>query len=137
MARIFIDTNILLYAVSTRDADAHKAAIARKILSSEDWAWSAQVAAEFARASRSPRQTSPLTSTQARQWLELWMPFPMVAIDGPLILEALAISERFRLSQFDAQILAAAIRFECPVVYSEDLNHNQSYGPVRVINPFK
>jgi predicted nucleic acid-binding protein len=61
----------------------------------------------------------------------------MVVLDGALVLEALRIAERYQTSHFDAQILAAARRLGCPTVYSEDLNHGQDYGGVRVINPFR
>ena len=55
MADCFLDTNILLYAVSTSPAEADKTRIARTLMQSADWAWSAQVAAEFIRASTSAR----------------------------------------------------------------------------------
>ena len=43
---------------------------------------------------------------------------------------------RFSISHFDAQIIAAAQRLDCALVYSEDLSHGQAYGAVRVMNPF-
>ncbi|MEP6672693.1 MAG: PIN domain-containing protein [Chthoniobacter sp.] len=136
MADCFLDTNVLLYAVSTNPAEATKAAKARELVQSANWACSAQVAAEFLRAGTAARQTQPLTRGQARQWIETWMAFPMAAVDGALVLAAVEIGERFQLSQFDAQILAAAQRMGCATVYSEDLNHGQDYGGVRVLNPF-
>lgn len=136
MADCFLDTNILLYAVSTSPAEAEKTRVARELLQSADWAWSAQVAAEFIRASTSARQPKPLTRPEACRWLQTWMAFPMAAVDGALVLEAAQISERFQTSHFDAQILAAAKRMGCGIVYSEDLNHGQDYGGVRVVNPF-
>ena len=39
--------------------------------------------------------------------------FPMAAVDGALVLEAVQIAERFQTSHFDAQILAAAKRMGC------------------------
>jgi predicted nucleic acid-binding protein len=122
--------------VSTNAAEAAKTQAARALLQSEDWAWSAQVAAEFIRASTSARQSKPLTRAEARRWVETWMAFPMVAVDGALVLEAVDIAERFQTSHFDAQILAAAKRMGCATLYSEDLNHGQDYGGVRVVNPF-
>ena len=136
MADCFLDTNVLLYAVSTEPAEADKTRIARGLLQAAAWAWSAQVAAEFIRASTSPRQPKPLTRAEARRWVETWMAFPMAAVDGPMVLEAVQIAERFQISHFDAQILAAAKRMACATVYSEDLNHGQDYGGVRVVNPF-
>ena len=88
------------------------------------------------RASTSPRQPKPLVRAEARRWIETWMAFPMTAVDGPLVLEAVQIAERFQIGHFDAQILAAAKRIGCATVYSEDLNSGQDYGGVRVVNPF-
>lgn len=133
----FLDTNILLYSISTAPNEAEKVQVARALMQTADWGWSAQVAAEFARASTSPRLASPLTRAEARGWIEMWMAFPMVALDGSLVLNALRIAERYQTSHFDAQILAAAERLGCSTVYSEDLNHGQNYGGVRVINPFR
>jgi len=131
----FVDTNVLLYAVNTNPSEARKTEIARALLKTVNWGWSAQVAAELVRASTSSRQARPLTHSEARGWIEVWMAFSMVSIDGMLVLEALAISERFQISHFDAQILAAAKRMGCVTVYSEDLNHGQGYGGVRVLDP--
>lgn len=136
MADCFLDTNVLLYAVSTNPAEADKTRAARTLIQSADWVWSAQVAAEFIRASTSPRQPKPLTRAEARRWVETWIAFPMAAVDGALVLEAVQIAERFQTSHFDAQILAAAKRMGCKTVYSEDLNHGQDYGGVQVVNPF-
>lgn len=136
MADCFLDTNVLLYAVSTAKTEESKTKIARALLQSAAWVWSAQVAAEFIRASTSARQPKPLTRIEARRWVETWMAFPMVTVDGLLVLEAVDLAERFQISYFDAQILAAAKRIGCAMVYSEDLNHGQDYGGVRVVNPF-
>ena len=51
VADCFLDTNILLYAMSTSPAEADKMRVARALVQTADWAWSAQVAAEFVRAS--------------------------------------------------------------------------------------
>jgi len=40
------------------------------------------------------------------------------------------------LSFWDALILATANWADVPILYSEDLNHGQLYGGVRVLNPF-
>lgn len=136
VADCFLDTNVLLYAVSTNPNEAGKAQAARALIQSANWAWSAHVAAEFVRAGTASRQAQPLSRREARRWVELWMAFPMAVVDGALVLAALDIAERFQLSHFDAQILAAAQRMGCATVYSEDLNHGQDYGGVRVLNPF-
>jgi predicted nucleic acid-binding protein len=87
VAECFLDTNVLLYAVSTHPPEAEKTRAARELVQAADWAWSAQVATEFIRASTSPRQPKPLVRAEARRWIETWMAFPMTAVDGPLVLE--------------------------------------------------
>ncbi len=131
----FIDTNILLYAVSTVPAEAAKTEVARSLIQNTHWGWSAQVAAEFIRAASSKRN-STMSRAAAAKWVELWMAYPMVPVDGTMVLEAVALGDRFQVSHFDSQILVAAKRLGCEVVYSEDLGHGQKYGEVRVRNPF-
>jgi len=61
----------------------------------------------------------------------------MASVDGALVSEAVLIAERFMISYYDAQIVAAALRMQCPVIYTEDLNDGQDYGGVMAVNPFK
>ena len=49
---------------------------------------------------------------------------------------AIVISLQHRISYWDGAILAAAERLGAEIVYTEDLSHGQTYGPVRVVNPF-
>jgi predicted nucleic acid-binding protein len=53
-----------------------------------------------------------------------------------LIEIAIELSWRYRISYWDGAILAAAERLGAEIVYTEDLSHGQTYGPVRVVNPF-
>jgi predicted nucleic acid-binding protein len=43
---------------------------------------------------------------------------------------------QYQLSYWDAAIIAAAEALGARDLYSEDMNHGQIYGSVRVINPF-
>jgi hypothetical protein len=61
-AAVFIDTNVLLYAIDKDPAAATKRARAQQILLSERWGWSLQVAAEFfvnATSAKRPFRLSP------------------------------------------------------------------------------
>ncbi len=46
------------------------------------------------------------------------------------------IRRKFQVSHWDATIIAAALELGCNTLYSEDLNHGQSYDGVGVVNPF-
>ena len=62
--------------------------------------------------------------------------FPSVVLDVPMIIEGVALSQRYRINYWDGAILAACHRCGADVLYSEDMSHDQVYGSVRVINPF-
>jgi len=137
VADCFIDTNILLYAISTDPAEAAKTAISRRLIQNNIWAWSAQVAAEFVRSSTSPKKPKPLTWQEASQWITVWRAFPLAHVDGDLVIEAIQIAERYMISYYDSQIVAAAKRMHCSTLFTEDLNHGQDYGGVIAVNPFR
>ena len=132
---LFVDTNILIYAISTEPAEAAKANLARNVLATIPWAWSAQVAAEFINVATSKRRATPLSLIEAEQWIDLWSAFPMVSIDQAIVKNAIRVSDKFGISYFDAQIVAAARFLGCSKLYTEDLNAGQSYDGVTVINP--
>jgi predicted nucleic acid-binding protein len=60
-----------------------------------------------------------------------------VPVDAPLVKLGIAIAERYRIDYWDGAILAAAEALGAETLYTEDLNHGQLYGSVRVINPFR
>ena len=59
-----------------------------------------------------------------------------IQIDLAVLRRAWAIEERFRLSWWDALIIAAAQTCECKVLLTEDLQDGQEFGAVQVVNPF-
>jgi predicted nucleic acid-binding protein len=134
-ARVFFDTNILVYAAVGTGRDEPKRKRALELIESADFGTSAQVLQEFfvtvvRKASR------PLSAAQALDWIEQWAAFPCQAIDHQLVRIAIEQSERFAISYWDAAILVAAEALGTDTVYSEDLSDGQRYGRVRVVNPF-
>ncbi len=63
--------------------------------------------------------------------------FPLIVIGPSHITSALQNEERYRISFWDALILAAAQSGEAEILYTEDLNDGQQYGTVTVRNPFR
>jgi len=101
----------------------------------DDFGTSGQVLAEFyVQATRGKRPL--LTPDEAGRWMERMARMPCADVDPPLVRAGASLSRRYRISYWDGAILAAAERLGAPIVYSEDLNHGQTYGSVRVENPF-
>lgn len=131
----FLDTNILVYAVSSAGEDAAKSAKALDLVQSADFGLSAQVLQEFyVTVTRKIRK--PLAPEQAVALMDEYRVFPTVATDYPLIVSAVEMSLRYGISYWDGAIVAAAEALEASTLYTEDLSHGQSYGPVRALNPF-
>ena len=55
---------------------------------------------------------------------------------GESILEAIDLETRYQISFWDALVVHAAHISGAEVLYSEDLSDGQTYGSVRVVNPF-
>jgi len=133
----FVDTNVLLYAVSKVPAEAAKARVARGLLEAEDLALSVQVLQEFyVQATRTGRKDR-LSHEQASLLVESWLRFPVQETTVPLVRASLETKRRHRVSYWDAAIIEAARLLECETLLSEDLAHGRDYDGVKVENPFR
>jgi len=135
-AEVFVDTNVLLYAISSAPEEADKASRAREILAKDDFGVSTQVLQEFfVNATR--KIAVPLSDQEALEFIEIIAQAPVVAIDLDIVIQAVAYKLRYSISYWDAAVVAAAHALGSRVLYTEDLNHGQEYGGVRANNPFR
>lgn len=131
----FLDTNVLLYGY---DLDApEKRLIAVEILEN---AWkspgtiavSVQVLQEFfVNFTRRSQKYA-----EARLLIEDFCRWPVVENSLSLLGRGFIIQERWRLSLWDALIVAAAETSGAEKLLTEDLNHGQYYGKILAVNPF-
>jgi predicted nucleic acid-binding protein len=126
----FFDTNVLLYLLSK---DATKADRAEELLASGGVV-SVQVLNEFASvATRKLAMTIP-------EIREILSTIRAVCIVKPLDIEThdlgLDIGERYGFSIYDGLIVAAALRAECVILYTEDLQQGQMIEKLQIRNPF-
>ncbi|MCY3636018.1 MAG: PIN domain-containing protein [bacterium] len=133
----FVDTNILLYAVSALSEDSAKRGRALALLEDGDLALSVQVIQEFYVQATRPSRADALTAEQALRFLEAIDSFPVQPVTEQIFRQAVSISQRFGLSYWDSAILAAADAMGCEIVYSEDMSSEQDYDGIRVVNPFE
>ena len=132
----FVDTNVLLYGVSTDHDEADKHVTALSILDRDDIVLSAQVLQEFyVQATRSTKADA-LAHDSAVSLIESWLRFRVIETTVLLVQHALATAARWRLSYWDAAIVEAARLGNCPIVLSEDLQSGMNFAGVTVRNPF-
>ncbi len=133
----FVDTNVLLYAVSTLPDEADKASKAQAILTDRDLALSVQVLQEFYVQATRQSRPDPLTHDEALGFIHSWRRFFTHDVTLAILDDALAIKARYQLSYWDSAIIAAAKASNCEQCLSEDMNDGQIYAGVKVVNPFK
>ncbi len=132
----FLDTNILIYAAAGKKDEARKHAIATDIILGQFFSLSGQVLAEFY-VNITQKPAVALPAEDIERWFNLLDQFPIAPVDATLVRAGVLNALRYRISYWDAAILAAAERLGAPVLYTEDLSHGQTYGSVRVVNPFR
>ncbi|MEZ0327833.1 MAG: PIN domain-containing protein [Fimbriimonas sp.] len=135
MAKAFVDTNVLFYAVDGREGAKQEIAIRLigDLLQSSQPIISAQVVHEFLiniirKLGLSPEQA--LTHCAGLREFALAPTTLDTARESLLIMGSASLSFR------DACIVSAAAQSGCKVLYSEDLNSGQTIAGVKIVNPF-
>jgi len=136
-AKVFVDTNVLVYWRDATDPQKQRRALAWM-----EFLWERrtgclgfQVLQEFyvtVTAKLSPGLSPELARLNVRQLLA-WNP---VAVDDRLLEEAWRLQDRFRLPWWDALIVAAAQISACRYLLSEDFQDGMEMGDLKVVNPF-
>jgi predicted nucleic acid-binding protein len=79
----------------------------------------------------------PITAADAEQYIAtVFRPLWSVQPSPGLFVEGLRIHTTYGFAWYDSLIVAAATKAECSILYTEDLQHNQLVGSVRITNPF-
>ena len=134
---VFVDTNVLLYEWDGSDAAKQRRAI--------EWMshlWegrrghvSFQVLAEFYRGA-TQRLRPALPAPKAQNHVRTLFAWNPVSIDPEVMEAAWRAQERYKLSWWDALIVAAAQRAGCRTLLSEDFQAGQQFSDLTVVNPF-
>lgn len=133
----FVDTNVLLYAVSTDPGEMGKREQANSIIDRSDLALSVQVLQEFYVQATHPRRSDRLTHDQAIGLVEAFARFPVQDVTQSLMRAAAETCRRHHISYWDAAVVEAARALGCERVLSEDFSHDQDFDGVRILDPFR
>ena len=134
MTKVFLDTNILVYAVDQRDSAKHLRAVdaVDACLREGTGVISTQVLQEFA----------SVAVTKLHQRIEVVLAellvlerLEVVHLTPTLIRRALELHALHDVHYWDAAILAAAEVANCSRLWSEDFAPGSIYGLLRVENP--
>ena len=135
-APVFVDTNVFIYAVDRGDASKCRAAGEWR---SELWKsrlgrTGFQVLLEvFVNVTQKGLTSKDDARAEVRDLLA-WNPVPVSAVT---LERGWKIQDRYRISFWDALIVAAATQASCGYLLTEDLQAGQDFDGVVVINPFR
>ena len=134
--KCFVDTNILFYAHDRQAGPKHDRAnrVLVELLGSDAGVLSTQVLQEFC---VNLRRKGNLTADEARRVIQDFLGWEIVVNTAESVLGALEIESRHDISFWDALIVYAAQAAGAEILYSEDLNDGQMFGPIRVVNPLR
>lgn len=135
--RRFIDTNILLYAISKAPNEAGKQAISRGILATDDCILSAQILNEFFVRATKSKNPYRLSSEEAWRVMTVWRRFTVLPVDAALIDAAWRLFRRTNYAWWDCLVVAAAQASNSATLVSEDMQHGHVVDGVRIENPFR
>lgn len=134
--RVFVDTNVFLYARDDRNPAKQKAAARwlATLAARETLVVSPQVLGEFHHVAL--RGKLPIAAEDARRATIELEPFSRGATDLELIRAAWALRKETAFQWWDCVILGAAIRAGCRYLLSEDYQHGRALHGLTILNPF-
>jgi predicted nucleic acid-binding protein len=135
-ARVFIDTNVLVYAFDIDAGDKQAVAnnILRDLWDAGSGSLSMQVLQEFY-STVTRKLATPLPKDKARLIVDHFARW-CIATTPEEIKQAFRIEDEAKIGFWDALIVAAAIKSGAKRILSEDLNHGQTIAGILIENPF-
>lgn len=134
---VFLDTNVLIYAIDNAGREPRKSEIAIELLKRRDCRLSVQVLQEFYVQATRRSRPGALSHDEAANFIRTWMRFPVQDNTLALFQDALQIKAVSGFSFWDCSIIAAARAQNCHELMTEDLTDGREIAGVRIVNPFR
>jgi predicted nucleic acid-binding protein len=134
-ARSFFDTNVLIYTDANDEPvkQARALGLIEQAKQARNAVLSTQVLNEYFAAST---RKLGVPVEIARRKVELFAQLEVLVLQADDTLRAIDLGSRYRLSFWDALIVQAALRAQCKLLYSEDLQPGLRIGTLSIVNPF-
>ncbi len=135
--KVFVDTNILVYAhdLSAKDRYVKAFTILERLWEEQTGVISTQVLQEFY-ITVTRKIKNPLKPAHARDIMRNFLAWPVQVNDPQSAIRASEIEERNGIAFWDALIVDAAVQLNAVKIISEDLNSGQVIEGILIENPF-
>jgi len=136
VAKGFIDTNILICQLDSRDRGKQKKCrdLVKVLVTNHEAVISTQVLQEFYVACTTKLKLKPILVKGIIHGFEN---MEVVSIGTELINDAIDTSIQYKLSFWDSLVIVSAESAKCQFLYTEDLNEGQIMRNVKIQNPLK
>ena len=132
----FLDTNVLVYAYD-RDAPAKRDVAVAIVEQGWNRPGDVDVSVQVLQELYVNLERRGVPHDEAARIVDDFTSWPVVENTLDLLHSAFDEQARWKISFWDALIIAAARASGANELVTEDLNHGQDYGGVRAINPFR
>ena len=134
--KVFIDSNIFIYAYTSDDERKHSIAhhLLRHNVFNNEIIISVQILTEFYSVMARYKYPHNEIKSCLNEIIEQVQVMPL---ELETIKQCLYIKEKYGSSWWDSLVLASALENNCVILYSEDMQSNQVIeNTLRIINPF-
>ena len=134
--RVFLDTNILIYAYSNDEKQKQRIALELINKYSQNIIISTQVINELTNVLfKKFKIDAPIIEESI---LELDNIFKIKQFSLTTQIKAIHIKEKYKLQYYDSLIVSSALENNCTILYSEDMQNSQIIdNKLTITNPFK
>ena len=135
-ARLFVDTNILIYALDPAEPERRtvSADLLRRTIKSQLLILSPQSLNEAYRVLTQRRRLMPIAETRA--YLGGLAPWCLAPLDADTTLRAWSVQDETGYGWWDSLLLASALRAGCKLFVSEDMQDGREIAGMRITDPF-
>ena len=136
MPKGFIDTNVLIYQLDSRDKSKQKKCrdLVKVLVINHEAVISTQVLQEFYVACTTKLKIKPIL---VKGIMHGFGNMEVVSVGPDLVNDAIDTSIQYKLSFWDSLVIVSAESAKCQFLYTEDLNEGQIVRNVKIQNPIK
>lgn len=130
--KVFIDSNIFLYAFSDKDLNKHKKA---SEIITQNGVISVQVINEV---SNNMLKKLNFTNSDITEFVKsCYTRYDIVNFNMDIFIKASNLRDNYNISYYDSLIVSSAIFSKSTILYSEDMQNNLKIDTLTITNPFK
>ncbi|MCL1957757.1 MAG: PIN domain-containing protein [Fibromonadales bacterium] len=131
--KVFLDSNILIYLYS--EDEPEKQGIVNNIFDKFECIVSTQTLNEFCNVCIKKLKRTVLEIIESLN--EIRGSCRLESVDDSIIKQALLLHEKYFYSYFDSLMLSSALKYNCAIIYSEDMQNGQIIeNTLKIVNPF-